>query len=703
MKNQFFNAHHSPVGAFASFTLGFPGKCGGFDLEQARPPKQNIYIGLESTQGGTYDTFPFYEQPEEDESQRYDIENPDPNKNRPKLLFPYAKEAIQRDFQVGTDTWKSGDLTFSLISPVQAVPDPKTATDEELRLALVPAVLATITVDNSKGTAPRRMVFGYQGTDPYSTMRRLDDTMEGAAGVGQGRITAIVTRDPEVRSGMHFRIEDILNFKLVENLTFGLGAVGALFADTPAGEIKTYRFAICFHRSGIVTAGRDASYMYARLFKNIEAVADYALGHFDQIAKLAQDSNARISGSQLSDDQKFMLAHAIRSYYGSTQLLDMDDEPFWVVNEGEYRMINTFDLTVDQLFYELAMNPWTVRNELDMFVKRYSYEDRVRFPGDDVEYPGGISFTHDMGVGNTLSRPGYSSYELYGIDDCFSHMTHEQLVNWTLCGATYVTHTNDQAWLQANLSIFDKCLTSMINRDHPNPELRNGVMSLDSTRTMGGAEITTYDSLDVSLGQARNNIYLAGKCWAAYVAMERIFAENGREDLALIAGEQAMKCARTLTSYVTEGGYIPAVVGEGNDSKIIPAIEGLVFPYFTGNQAALDEQGRYGFYITALKKHLDVVLVEGICLFEDGGWKLSSTSNNSWLSKIYLCQFVAREILGLVWDEKGAAADAAHVAWLTHPTLSIYSWSDQIISGEITGSKYYPRGVTSILWLLEGK
>ncbi|OAS16395.1 glycoside hydrolase family 52 protein [Paenibacillus oryzisoli] len=703
MKNQFFNAHHSPIGAFASFTLGFPGKSGGFDLEQARPPKQNIYIGLEKIQGGTYDALPFFEYVSEDESLRYDIENPDPKPNKKKTVFPFAQEEIQREFNVSTDTWKAGDLTFSLISPAQSVPDPTTASEEELRLALVPAVLAKITVDNTKGTASRRVFFGYQGTDPYSAMRRLDDTMEGAAGIGQGRITAIVSKDPEVRSGLYFSIEDILKMEIVGNLTFGLGTVGALYADTPAGEKRTYAFAICFHRGGIVTAGRDASYTYARLFKNIEAVADYALGNFDKLTALAQSSDANIANSRLSADQKFMLAHAIRSYNGNTQLLDMDDEPFWIVNEGEYRMMNTFDLTVDQLFYELAVNPWTVRNELDMFVKRYSYEDRVSFPGDPTEYPGGISFTHDMGVANTLSRAGYSAYELYGLDDCFSHMTHEQLVNWTLCGATYAAHTDDQAWLQANLTIFEKCLTSMLHRDHPNPELRNGIMSLDSTRTMGGAEITTYDSLDVSLGQSRNNIYMAGKCWAAYVAMETIFAQNGREDLALIASEQALKCAQTVTSFVTADGYIPAVVGEGNDSKIIPAIEGLVFPYFTGNKSALDANGRYGFYIEALKKHLDVVLVEGTCLFTDGGWKLSSTSNNSWLSKIYLCQFVAREILDLPWDETGAAADAAHVAWLTHPTLSIWSWSDQIISGEITGSKYYPRGVTSILWLQETK
>jgi hypothetical protein len=41
------------------------------------------------------------------------------------------------------------------------------------------------------------------------------------------------------------------------------------------------------------------------------------------------------------------------------------------------------------------------------------------------------------------------------------------------------------------------------------------------------------------------------------------------------------------------------------------------------------------------------------------------------------------------------------VAWLQHPELSYWSWSDQIVAGKITGSKYYPRGVTSILWLQE--
>jgi hypothetical protein len=492
-----------------------------------------------------------------------------------------------------------------------------------------------------------------------------------------------------------------LTAELKENWTFGLGTVGALVADTEPGVRKTYRFAVCFHRSGYVTAGIDASYYYTRFFPNIESVAAYALDHFESIAADAREANRLIEAEHLSDNQKFMMAHAIRSYYGSTQLLDYEDKPFWIVNEGEYRMMNTFDLTVDQLFFELKMNPWTVRNELDMFVRRFSYEYTVRFPGQDKEYPGGISFTHDMGVANTVSRPGYSSYELYGLHGCFSHMTHEQLVNWVLCAAVYVEKTGDRQWLENNLPVFESCLQSMLNRDHPDPEQRNGVMGLDSSRTMGGAEITTYDSLDVSLGQARNNLYLAGKCWAAYLAMEKLFEANGLQEHAATAGRQAEKCAATIVNHVTPDGYIPAVMGEGNDSKIIPAIEGLIFPYYIGLTEALNPEGRFGAFIQALSTHYDHVMREGVCLFADGGWKISSTSNNSWLSKIYLCQFVARKLLGKPWDEQGHRADAAHVGWLTHPTLSIWSWSDQIISGEITGSKYYPRGVTSILWLEE--
>ncbi|MDL4840304.1 glycoside hydrolase family 52 protein [Aquibacillus rhizosphaerae] len=701
-KNNFFNAHHSPIGSFSSFTLGFPGSGGGLDLEIGRSPRKNVYIGVESANHeGHYDALPFFNTGEDDESKRYDVENPDPDPDKPKIIFPFAQEEVERDFHLGTDTWKAGDLEFTIYSQVESVPEPVSATEDEMKRVLVPSVLAELTIDNTKSEKSRRAFFGYEGSDVYSSMRRLDDTLDGIAGVGQGRLTSITSSNPEVTSALHFSLENILTTPHEENWAFGLGPVGALIMDVPAGEKRTYQFAISFYRGGLVTAGLDASYYYTRYFADIEEVSTYTLQNFNQLANRARKSNQIINGEHLSDDQKFMMAHSIRSYYGSTQLLEVDGEPFWVVNEGEYRMMNTFDLTVDQLFFELKMNPWTVKNELNMFIKRFSYQDKVRFPDDKTEYPGGISFTHDMGVANTISRPHYSSYELYGIDGCFSHMTHEQLVNWILTATVYVEQTGDQEWLDENMHIVEQCLESIVNRDDPDPAKRNGIMGLDSSRVMGGAEITTYDSLDVSLGQARNNIYLAGKSWASYVALETLFRNNGKEDLAILAGEQADKCAASIASHLTEEGYIPAVIGEGNDSKIIPAIEGLIFPYYTNNKEALNPKGRFGEYIQALETHFKTVLTDGVCLFDDGGWKISSTSNNSWLSKIYLCQFIARQILGWEWGKIGKKADAAHVEWLTHPTLSVWSWSDQIVSGEIIGSKYYPRGVTSILWLDE--
>ena len=72
-------------------------------------------------------------------------------------------------------------------------------------------------------------------------------------------------------------MEAILEPKVEENLRFGLGAVGALLMDTPAGEKATYRFAICFYREGYVTTGLDTTYYYTRYFANIEEVAAYAM------------------------------------------------------------------------------------------------------------------------------------------------------------------------------------------------------------------------------------------------------------------------------------------------------------------------------------------------------------------------------------------------------------------------------------------
>jgi len=695
--NLFFNALHSPIGAHSSFTLGCLGKNGGLGLELGGPADDNVYVGVETRQGNAYESLPFYAGAE-DESRRYDHTK---KTDATQAYFTsFTQSEIKRDFALGTDCWAAGDLTFTIYSLAEGVPEPGGADDATLKKILCPAVVAELTIDNTQCSRDRRAFFGYASGRSGDAYNIIEDA-GGMRGFAKGQETGIFTDSKLATPAMGFGIGNVLKEKHAFNYNFHLGGTALMLCQVPAGKKTTFRFAICFYRGGVVTTGMPCTYYYQRYYKSIGDVATEALAGFSWLKSRAKAADRLLARKQLSEDQQWMMAHAIRSYYGSTQLLEHKKKPVWVVNEGEYRMMNTFDLTVDQLFFEMRLNPWTVRNELDLFTSRYSYTDKLHFRDGQNIHPGGISFTHDMGVRNHFTKPGFSSYELTGLTGCFSHMTHEQLVNWILCAAVYAQGSGDKRWLKSNLPVFQKCLKSMLNRDNPKKRERNGIMSLDSSRTGDGAEITTYDSLDESLGQARNNVYIAVKGWASYLAMEAIFEEHGMRNEAAVARDQARRAATTIAGHITSAGYIPAVMGEDCDSRIIPAIEGLVFPWVLGQKRALAEEGPYGNLIAALKAHFSTVLKKGTCLYDDGGWKLSSTADNSWLSKIYLCQFVARKVLGFDSPATKKHADAAHRNWLLKNENLRFAWSDQMSSGIAKGSKYYPRGVTSILWLEE--
>lgn len=689
----FFNAQHAPLGAFASFTLGAKGRKGGLGLELKQPANENIVIGLETEDGSGFACLPFFD-PFEDDAARFDVMSATQQQANTLRTFPDA--ALSRELSPGRDRWRAGDLEFTLYTPVMAAPDP-TAPRAAQMLAYVPALAAELTVDNRQGKKPRRVIFGYEGGDPRRGMRRLDERPRlPFVGIANGATTAIASDTPGVYSGQAFTPESLLADLHPLDRANGLGKIALLVGTVPAGRRRTFRYVVAFFQAGNTTTGLAGHYHYTRYFADLEAVAAYGLKNFAALKARGAAFDRRVARSGLSPARQFQLAHSIHSYFASTQYLHVGRRPFWNVNEGEYRMMNTFDLTVDQAFFELEFNPWTVANELDWFRTRYTYTDTLRFPGDTREYPGGLGFTHDMGVNNHFSRAGYSSYERAGLHGCFSHMTHEELVNWVVCGLLYENKTRDRRWLKASLPTFHRTLESLLRRDHPDPSQRDGVMSLDSSRCAGGAEITTYDSLDVSLGQARNNLYLAVKCWGVYVGLAALFTRLGDHRRAATSAQQAARAAATVAAAAGSDGLLPAILHENIPSRIIPAIEGLIIPHQLGLRDALRPDGPYGPFIKALHTHLQASLRPGVCKFPDGGWKLSSTSDNSWLSKIYLCQAVAEQILG---EKPDFTADDAHVRWLLDEQNHYWAWSDQMSAGRVCGSRYYPRGVTSILWL----
>lgn len=694
--NRFYNAHHSPIGAFATMTFGYKGSKGGLATELKGPADESIFVGLEeSRRQGMYQCLPFFDGTEESAADDYDIEGLRDYQHR-KSIFPFSDDDIERTLGASLDTWKAGDLTFTVYTPVRSIPDPETAAPADLQLALVPAIILELTVDNRKGTFARKAFLGFSGSNRKRTMRpwKIGDL----TAVGQANSTAIATLDPTAYAGTAFQPEAILDPRWPENLDFTLGNTGLLVVEVPAGEIKTVQFTAAFFENDPATTGLETNYFYKSLFASMDEVLDYSLKNADDIIAPCQPLDDYLSAT-LGDVRSATLGHAIKSYFGSSQFLQTPEgKPLWVINEGEYRMMNTFDLTVDQIYFELALNPWTVRNVLDQFVERYSYYDDVKFPDSDQTYPGGLTFTHDMGVANHFSPPGRSCYEQAGLKGVFSYMSCEELINWILCSCLYLSHTRDVQWAKQNQSTLADALRSLVNRDHPDPQQRNGVMSLDSTRCQTGAEITTYDSLDKSLGQARNNLYLAVKTWACYALIEEHLLTLGEGVLADLARSQAKLCAQTIVDSADEQGFLPAVIGEGVDARIIPAIEGLIFPYIAGRLELVSADGPYADLRATLEKHLDLCFSTGVCRFPDGGWKLSSTSRNSWLSKIYLCQAIAEQLLKLPVDQK---ADNAHWNWLMDEDNSYFAWSDQMLAGKAHGSRYYPRGVTAILWLAD--
>jgi xylan 1,4-beta-xylosidase len=685
-----YHAQHSPFGAFASFTAGLVDAPGGFGQSLRGPARQNLYVGFQASAQEEWQLLPFLTPPKSQES----AFTGDPTAVQPPRGFKALRpEDYTRKLGWASDTWRADDARFgfSLLTPFDKVPDPAKMSRAAARLHLAPLVIGWIEYDNRQGKSPIRLIFGVGNGD--DTQRPLEDDRAELAGFASGGRFGYATlpaRGTELRQGF-----DILHRKFLDYR--GLHVIAgesALVFTVPAGRRRRYPLVLGFYAAGPVSSGIDTRYAYTRVFRDLEDVLAHGLKEYKHYDRVAARRDRELERSRLTADQQFLLAQATHSYLGSTQLLWHKGKPLWVVNEGEYRMINTFDLTVDHQFFELEWQPWAVRNAVDFFAERYAYTDQL-----------GISFVHDMGVNDYFTPPGRSSYECDGIEGCFSHMTMEQLLNWVLCATTYSARTGDLAWLRGKRRTLLACADSMRNRDHPDPARRDGILKQDTARVGRGAEITTYDSLDVSLGQARNNLYLSVKALGTWVLLERAFAALGLKAATAAAADSANLVARTLTTkFEQDTGFFPAVFEHGNRSRILPAVEGFVYPLFLGYTDATDPAGRFAPLLAQLRRHVGQALQPGVCLdAASSGWKMSSTSTNTWFSKIAIAQHVVRRLFPEAMSPTAHAADRVHANWQRTPGCGSDAMCDQIRSdtGVTCGSRYYPRGVTAALWLQE--
>ncbi len=702
MKNnpptQSFLSLHSPRGAGAHFSLGMVGAGGGFGLQSPRAATEDVFIGLR--RGNQIVCLPFYKN-----AQSTDLSTFLGEHSRPAEISvsAFPEETVNRTFNWATDTWEAPGVSFSLFTPIRGIPDPQKS-PAEFQEAITPAIAARLVIDNRDRDEPVQGFFavsGLRGLRPLA--EETNGELTGWVAVQGYGFACDSQANPKVRAVAHWDLPSL--FTTPHPLPFRLAGMGVLLVDVPQGETITLNFALGWYLDGIVTTGEfKEKYAYTRYYSSLSDVLSYAVPRLPEWRAEAKTADLELQASHLNADQQFMLAQATRSYWASSMLFSRqkDEGLRWVVNEGSFMMLNTLDLAVDHLFFELRQHPWVVQNMLDSFLETYSYSDKLHFPGEESIHPGGISFTHDQGSFNTFSPRGYSSYEVSDQPGCYAYMTQEQLINWLLSAGLYVHHTNDLAWARRNHTTLAECLESMLNRDHPDPAHRDGIMDLDSGRTGVAEEITTYDSLDSSLGQARRNLYLAVKGWGAYLALGWLFDQLGDSPLQAESHQAAERAARTVgAAFNPDSGYIPALLDGIDRSPIIPAVEGLIYPYQMGLTDAVSPHGPYADFIQKLRTHLENVLKPGICLFPDGSWKLSSRSENSWISKVFLCQYVARKILRIDFGAAQFTQDRTHADWWREGSPS-NPGIDQIFAGRTSEiGFYYPRAVTSILWLEE--
>lgn len=679
---QDYYSQHGIWGAYASFVLGKQGKGGGFCLAGVKPPAHHLYIGY-AQDGQPGKLLPFMSEGEHfDGSTAFTAKKEAGEAQKPYSFF--AVDEISRSVTLGSETFRAQKMSMVISSFFGAKSDPHQASIATLRDDFCPTLMISLTFDNTKEQVPLHGFFGMQ-----SVMRVLSDSTDGrllglACGTGYGFATLA---DDAVSEILDWDCLAAAFTRQQSPVIKRLSEEGGLLFEVAPRTKRTFTLVLGVYESGVVTSLLATQRYYTSLFCDLEDVLEHGLSLLRKRQRQAQEMDQLLDECTLSSDQKLLIANAAHAYNASTELLlDNLGRPLFIVNEGEYRMMNTLDLVVDQAFWELAFSSWTLRLELEFLLERSSYTDSQ-----------GLAFCHDQGVADSFSVKGYSVYELPNLVDCFSYMSYEETLNWALTACLYVHNTGDLLWAKEMRMTFARILSSLIARDQNG----DGIMDCDSSRCEEGSEITTYDSLDVSLGQARNNLYLAVKAWGTFHSLASLFAKLDDRAKCEAATSMADTIATTVCSYFLEDEqYIPAVFESGNRSMIIPAVEGLVYPYFCGATQEVDLKGRNQHFLSTLRQHLVTVLQEGRCIDAvSGGWKLSSTSNNTWLSKIFLNQFVASNLLGI--DDQLVRREQQHCHWL-FGTHSIHGMTDQVdsTSGKDLGSRLYPRLVTSILWML---
>ncbi|MFW5899171.1 MAG: glycoside hydrolase family 52 protein, partial [Jiangellaceae bacterium] len=625
-----------------------------------------------------------------------EAENLGANTGRDWSFIPPSQ--ITRRLSPCIDEYDAGELILRVYTPHPPLP-PDGPSEGEM-YACCPGLLIELEIDNTQSEVPAHGCLGvtWRGGGRIVPMDWTTDAelcgagYEGRWALAAERIAGEVytCRDNSIRQHVATGREVI----------HPGGGDGAILLAVPAGGRRTLRAAVGFYRPGTATAGIEATQLYTDYFDSVEDVCRYVLAEADRIRRDCSAFDHAAADACPATRRREYVSQAIRDYAVNSQLLRTPrGKRLYSVGEGQFCWRNTLDLAADHLPWELWRMPWVVANIFEQFVDRYSYRDEVRFPEDpETYYPGGLCFTHDMGTHAAYAPPGRSGYEMPESTG-YSFMTTEELLNGVYLLAGYALATGDADFLSRQAGTARELLESMERRDHHDPARRNGILDGESSMVgRTGREITSYDALDAALKHARGNIYIATKTWTSALLLAATFDQAGDTEAASRARAFAARTAESLdAAFDRETGAFPGNLYEPADSLVLAALEPLAVPNFLGLGG---EMSNSSDLLDLLGEHARSCLAGGCIDAQTGALRLSSGSNNSWPSKGVLCVYVMEQVLGIDVDREypSLMREMLHWAQIAAGERTI---SDQMNtdSRTVRGGSYYPRMVTSALWL----
>jgi hypothetical protein len=706
----FFNSDHSPIGCHASLVYGMEAS-GGLNMMYVRRPQGAPLMVQEGILVAV-----------KDGAQKAKIMPFCPEIADKSLAEFTDKSKSRRLLRACVDAWDTGyGVSWTHFTPYWTLPEIDKASPADLSRFLLPATWMSFRVDNSKGSEVKTLVFSLLDNSPSE-----QKTWGNQHGFVLSKTVGMIKDSRDEFDKVHTthglsipsNVGALLTAAQVRQKYGVDNATTAIEVSVPAGKVQEFTAVLAHHHDQTLVKDLGTKLYLTRFYPSVDDVVAAAAKAAPASIQRAQAYRNTIHGWGLNPFREFLYGHALASYMFNTRLfLNADGSYIWSIIEGEYDYINTFDLVVDQVFLELDMHPWSVRNELDLYAQRFHFVDQVAIwgivgPPDSGSrgqpvlgpiskvYPGGLGFCHDMGTAFYFHTPE---------DVAFPNpvMSQEELQNWIICAALYWKKTNDNAWVKGKTETLNQALQSMLLRDDVDPAKRDGITTYTTTPTapakaVRGGEITTFDSLDFSLSKPWNSAYITTKSFAAYLALEAMFKVVGDTTRAAASQQAAKRVTVGMSArFDRETNSFPARFGGEIDARVIPTVEGLCYPWLMGFKEAVSVTGPYGDFIQLMKTHMNSILVPGICIDKaSGAWRMSSSINNTWESKIYLAQFVTEQILGIKDDRTNGKVDGIHyqIQVLGNCTTA---WTDQILSDVGScrgGSRHYPRGVTAQLW-----